>query len=169
MLPLAFSHGCWSQVLYLQNLHGSILQSCLRGNLSASFQFSSTINYFSKMFQLNTHSDNILALHFQKRKVSQLHLTWLHFTISVFVLLKWSCTYKIIQHPVVLCKGYWCMCISSFYHMWIFPKHETCDYGLSESHQDLHIRTNLILKPSLLRFLIVEIPPCLLVCGTQSP
>lgn len=41
--------------------------------------------------------------------------------------------------------------------------------GLSEAYQDLHIRTNLTLKPSLLRFLIVEIPPCPLVCGTQSP
>lgn len=28
-LPLAFSHGCRSQVLYLQHLCGSLLQSCL--------------------------------------------------------------------------------------------------------------------------------------------
>lgn len=36
-------------------------------------------------------------------------------------------------------------------------------------YQDLHIRTNLTLRPSLFRLLMTEIPPCLLVRGTQSP
>lgn len=43
-----------------------------------------------------------------------------------------------------------------------------CDYIL-EPYQDLHIRTNLTLRPSLFRLLMTDIPPCLLVCGTQSP